>query len=178
MTESHITFGGQTFSLNPSYQATVDTAGNLATSSRTTATRVVAGGLLFGPVGAIVGASAKKNRVHDTRELYLLVQGDAFSGIITCRPDDGPKVRQLAVAISNAGRNVEQMLAYRAHTMATTAQALATEQENTAELVSAQNALDSARSATQRKDQAAAEVSQASAAAVNAYEALEPPAAS
>jgi hypothetical protein len=44
-----------TFPLTGCVSATVDTAGNLASSSRSTLTRLGAGALLFGPVGAIVG---------------------------------------------------------------------------------------------------------------------------
>lgn len=73
ITETQITTGQGTFPLDASITAVADTAGNLATSSRSTLTRIAAGGLLFGPLGAIVGGVAKKNKLHDTRELYLLV---------------------------------------------------------------------------------------------------------
>jgi hypothetical protein len=118
-TELAVTFNNQSFYIDGSFRAAADTAGNLATSSRTTLTRVAAGGLIFGPAGAIVGAVAKKNKVVDTRELYLLVESSAFSGVITCNPDDGPRVRQVAAAINNAARNFEQVRAYREHSIAT-----------------------------------------------------------
>lgn len=96
-----------TFPMNASVQATVDTAGNLATKSRVTLTRLAAGGLIAGPLGILVGAAAKKNSVVDTRELYLMVEGDGFGTVVQCRPDDGPKVRQLAMAINQAGKQAD-----------------------------------------------------------------------
>ncbi|MFB9645435.1 hypothetical protein [Microbacterium terregens] len=98
--------------------ASVDTAGNFATSSRTTVTRVAAGAVVFGPVGALVGATAKKTKAHDLRELYLLVEGPGFAAVVTCNPDHGSQVRQFAAAVNSAAPNVNAVLAYRAQSVA------------------------------------------------------------
>ncbi|WP_457100163.1 hypothetical protein [Microbacterium sp. P5_E9] len=112
-TEFAITVPQGTFRLDPSVTATVDTAGNFATSSRTTATRVAAGAVLFGPVGAIVGASAKKRKMHDMRELYLFIQGAEFATMLTCDPDDGANVRKFATAVNHAAQHRDTLLEQR-----------------------------------------------------------------
>lgn len=156
--ELRITVQRQVFPLDAEVKATVDTAENLATSSRTTFTRVAAGGLLFGPVGAIVGGVAKKNKVHDMRELYLLIEGSEFAQIITGNIDDGPKVRQLAVAITQAGKNAANVAAYRDSQIAGAAVALAAEEANTGSLEAAEAALVAARTNTSRVDAATAQL--------------------
>lgn len=158
LNELVITVNGQHFPLDATITASVNTAGNLATSSRSTFTRVAAGGILFGPVGAIVGASAKKNRVHDMRELYLMVEGTGFTAVITCNPDDGPKVRQLAAAIKQAGMNAAQMTEYRAHQIRTANEALAAETANTAPVDGSFHALEVAKANTSRIEAATAQL--------------------
>jgi hypothetical protein len=143
-----------TFSLTAGLKATVDTAGNLATSSRSTLTRIAGGGLLFGPVGAILGGVAKKTKMHDTRELYLLIESDAFAALITCNPDDGAKVRQFATAVKQAALQADQVRAQRASAVATAEQALSAEQQNTAPVDAARIALQRATADTARIDAA------------------------
>lgn len=111
-TESTITVPQGTFPID-GVGAAVDTAGNFSTSSRSTFTRVAGGAILFGPVGAIVGASAKKNKQHDLRELYLLIQGPQFATALTCNPDHGAQVRQFVGALSNAVQSKPGLLARR-----------------------------------------------------------------
>jgi len=154
ITETDITVPQGTFPLTPGVHAAVDTAGNLATSSRSTLTRIATGGLLFGPVGAIVGGVAKKTKTHDLRELYLLITGDAFATMITCNPDDGAKVRQFAVAVAQAALRSDQVRTHRAETIAQTQQALAAEQQNTAPVDAARAALEAATADTARMDAA------------------------
>lgn len=83
--------------------ATVDTAGNLAVGRRATLTRMAAGGLLFGSLGAIVaGAGFKKDRVHDARELYLLIESPNLLSVGEFDPSKGAALRDFAVRINNA----------------------------------------------------------------------------
>lgn len=86
-------------------RAAVDTAGNLAVGRRATLTRMAAGGLLFGPLGAVVaGAGFKKDRAHDARELYLLVEAPEFDSVGEFEPRHGPQVREFVVDLHNAYR--------------------------------------------------------------------------
>jgi hypothetical protein len=161
LTEMTIVTPQGTFNLNQSVNATVDTAGNLATSSRSTLTRIAAGGILFGPVGAIVGGVAKKNRVHDNRELYLMIEGEGFAGLITCNPDDGQKVRQFATAVKQATLNFGNIVARREQEIPTATRALEIERAATEAVEQTAAALEAARGNTSRIDAATKAVQRA-----------------
>lgn len=76
-------------------QATVDTAGNLAVTSR-----------------------AEETVGYDARKLYLMIEGSDFASVIQCRPDDGPQVRDLAAKINNAARSIHSVLRGREEAIA------------------------------------------------------------
>lgn len=152
VTPTQVVLPQGTFPLTPAVAVRVDTAGNLAVGSRSTLTRIAAGGLLFGPVGAIVGGVAKKRVAYDTRELYLLVQGENFAALITCSPDDGERVRRFALAVNQAALHAESARADCARAVADAERALAAEQQNTAPLEAAAAAVEAARRDTARLD--------------------------
>jgi hypothetical protein len=102
--ENSITINGKTFVMNTSVRAGVDMGGNFFKHSRSTLTRMTAGGLLLGPVGILAGGMVKKSKTHDMRELYLLIEGDEFAAAITCNPDRGPAARHTAAAINQAAK--------------------------------------------------------------------------
>src|SRR4051812_13894863 len=88
LTEVTISGPGGSGQLTPEVLATVDTAGNLAVTKRITLTRLAAGGI----VGGLV---FQKKQKHDSRELYLMVEGPDFAILQECSPEDGAKVRKL-----------------------------------------------------------------------------------
>lgn len=155
LTETTITTNQGTFPLGTDITAVADTAGNLATSSKTSLGRVAAGGILLGPAGLILGGVAKKTKMHDTRELYLLVEApDRFAALITCNPDDGQKVRQLAMSIKQASMNVSNVLRQRETAIAGSARNLEIEQGNVADVNAAAAAVEAARNNSRRLDTA------------------------
>jgi hypothetical protein len=83
-------------------RATCDTASNMVVSQRATLTRMATGGLLLGPLGAILSLGFQKKQVEDHRELYVLVEAPTFAGLIQCPPDEGAKARKVAMAINLA----------------------------------------------------------------------------
>ena len=83
-------------------RAEVDTAGNLTTKSRSTLTRMAAGGLVLGPLGSILSLGLKKTKEIDKRELYLLIDAPSAPSVVRCPPDDGLKARQFATAVNSA----------------------------------------------------------------------------
>jgi Short C-terminal domain len=89
----------------------VDTAGNLAIGKRATLTRMATGGLLLGPLGAVIGgAGFKKDKQYDTWELYLLVEAPEFESIGEFEPQYGAQVREFAVDVHNAYRAWQRMI--------------------------------------------------------------------
>lgn len=113
MTSLTLTLRGRTVELNGSVSAAVDATGNVAVDRRTTAGRVVAGAVIAGPVGAVVGAAAKKKQVNDFRALYLTVTGPGFSVVFTCDPDTGGPARQFAAAVNSCAMNADRVRAQR-----------------------------------------------------------------
>lgn len=112
--ENHIIVGDRSFEMSTSVRATVNSSGNFFQHSRSTLTRMAAGGALFGPVGALAGGMVKKTKTHDTRELYLLVESDEFAAVITCNPNDGQSAQRAAAAINNAAKTSDGLEERRA----------------------------------------------------------------
>lgn len=92
-------------------RATIETAGELG--RRMSATRTVGGGLLLGPVGAVLGAVAKKKT--DDRQVFLLVEGPDFAWAVEVNLASGvgaksandrtvKKARTFAAAVTTAGK--------------------------------------------------------------------------
>lgn len=125
--------GGQWsyFPLDASVTARADASGAVWSTERSTATRMIAGGVVLGGAGLVAGAAARKTQVNDGRELYLLVDAAEYSLVVTCMPDHGQYIRQLAAQITNAGK-----------------QAKALQEQRPLAVAAAQTALDAAKAAT------------------------------
>lgn len=82
--------------------AVVDTAGNLTTTSRATLTRMAAGGVVAGPVGAILSLGFKKSKNIDRREVYLLIDAGEAASVTDCPGDAGLVARAFAMQVNVA----------------------------------------------------------------------------
>jgi hypothetical protein len=94
-------------------RASVDTAGAMAVKSRATLTRMAAGGLLLGPVGLLAGGLAKKNKVMDKRELYILIESPTVNSVVQVAADKGLQARTFAAGVNTAAGNFAAMEASR-----------------------------------------------------------------
>lgn len=130
--------------------ATVDTAGNLAVTRRGTITRT----LLLGGIGGMI---FKKEERHDARELYLLIETPNFASLIQCKPDDGPKVRQLAVRINNTSRAYASTLEAHEKDVARAEEEVRLQEADRAAVEEAETRLMAAEADTTRLDAARAE---------------------
>lgn len=145
-----------TFPMNGLVRATVDTAGNLAIDRRSTLTRMAAGGLVAGRVGLLGGGMLGKKKIHDTRELYLMVEGEEFATVVDCKPDDAARVRQLAASINNAARTASATAAERESAVTSARARLAAARGNTDSVDAAQRTLDVVQANTSRVEAARA----------------------
>lgn len=135
-------------------RAAVDTAGNLVRSQRTTLTRMVVGGALAGPFGALAGGMLKKKQSQDDRELYLLIESPTVGALIACNPDDGAKVRELATMINTASRNAANVNQQRIVAIQEAQASLDTTRQNTQALESGKAEFARVQADTARLDAA------------------------
>jgi hypothetical protein len=121
LTAEYVQIANGRHPLTPDVQARVNAAGSLAAyaKSRSTLTRMGAGGAMLGPVGMLIGANAKKSKdvKVDTRELYLLVEAETWAETVKLNPGKGKEARALGQAINLAARNVDQAKRTRAEAM-------------------------------------------------------------
>jgi len=87
-------------------EVTVDSAGNLSVTKRATLTRLAVGGLVLGPLGAVLALGFQKRRTIDNRELYLLIEAGPASCVLQVKPDTGAAVRAFAVQANAAAASV------------------------------------------------------------------------
>lgn len=117
LTDSTVIVNGREYPLTPGTKARVDSAGNLAaySKSRSTVTRMAAGGMLLGPAGLVAGAAARKSkdRVKDVRELYVLIESESWAETVSLDPDQGEAARRLVQQLNLAAPNVEHVLRAR-----------------------------------------------------------------
>lgn len=112
--------------------------------------------------GNVSIASQGENTVGlDTRELYLAVEGSGFASTIQCRPDDGPKVRQLAAKINNASKSIRSVLQGRDQAIAQAQQNLEIVRGDRAGIEAATQNLEAMKNYTRRLDAARGQVEKA-----------------
>ncbi len=63
---------------------------------------MAAGGIVAGPVGAIMSLGFEKRKVIDAREVYLLVDAGAASSVVSCPPEDGERARRFAMTVNTS----------------------------------------------------------------------------
>jgi len=135
--DTELRVSGRIIHYSPALHARVEATGNTAVSSRTTATRVGAGALVAGPVGAVVGAVAKKNKVIDAKELYLLLEDVEWAEVVTCKSERGQQVRSLAQQVNLAAGRVEDARMLRKQEVVKAKSELALTEANTTGLMDA-----------------------------------------
>jgi len=101
-------------------EASVDTAGNLSVTKRATLSRMAAGGLLLGGLGAVLSLGFQKKERQDTRELYLLLDAGPASVVIQADPDAGAEVRRFASAVNAFASDVDARRQRRTHELTAT----------------------------------------------------------
>lgn len=90
------------FPLSGEVGAEVQTAGDFAATRGRNLAAGAAGTALLGPVGMLFGAAQTK--IHDLRELFLLVEGPDWAYGINFQPAYGLEVRQFAQQLNLAAR--------------------------------------------------------------------------
>ena len=93
--------------------AVVDAAGDLVVTQRATLTRMAAGGVALGGLGAILALGFPKGQVSDRRELYLVIEGPAVAHVAKLPAEDGHRARQFAAAINALSVTAAQIVAER-----------------------------------------------------------------
>jgi hypothetical protein len=127
-------------------EATVDSAGNLSETKRATLTRMAVGGLVLGPLGAVLALGFQKKRTVDHRELYLLIEAGPASCVLQVKPDTGAAVRAFAVRVNAAATGVARARARIAADLARARAELEATREDVSALETARGRLKAARS--------------------------------
>lgn len=110
VTPISLRLNGNDHPLTQDVVAVLDTTGTVRdqTIQRTSLTRIAVGGIVAGPIGAVVGAAAQKTEQHkiDTREHYVMVTGSDWQEVVKLGPEPGEQARSLTQAINVAAKNV------------------------------------------------------------------------
>lgn len=97
-----------TFPVTSNLTAEAGMGGDLIVKRRSTLTRIATGGILFGPMGALVGAAAQKTTYKDDREVFLLIEGDQFVSLIVVKPKQARAAATAVAKIRQAALSLEQ----------------------------------------------------------------------
>jgi len=127
-------------------EATVDSAGDLSETKRATLTRMAVGGLVLGPLGAVLALGFQKKRTVDHRELYLLIEAGPASCVLQVKPDTGAAVRAFAVQVNAAATGVARTRARIAAELTSARTELAAAREDVSALEAARGRLAKVRS--------------------------------
>jgi hypothetical protein len=136
--------------LSPEVRADADTAGNLAMSSRVTATRLVTLG--------VFAFAFKKKKKHDARELYLAIETSDFMCVRKLDPNLGSAARQFAAKIVNAGKQAPQLIEQRRRSVAEAKRKLDGVASDQRSIEAAKDALRNAEAGTAEVNRCRAEV--------------------
>jgi len=123
----------------------VDSAGNLSETKRATLTRLAVGGLVLGPLGAVLALGFQKRRTVDNRELYLLIEAGPASCVLQVKPDAGTSVRAFAVQVNARAGGVAHVRRSIAGELADARTRLAATREDVSDLDAARAQLAATR---------------------------------
>ena len=106
---------------------------------------MAAGGLVLGPLGAVLSLGFKKHKVDDQRELYLMIETPNFATVVQCPPNQGLTAREFAAAVVSAGLNADRVAAARPQQIADATQRLEALRTERGGVPQAERALEAAR---------------------------------
>jgi hypothetical protein len=153
--ETTLRIGDRIRPVTPDLKASVESEGNLATKSRVTLTRIGLGGLVAGPLGAVVGAGVQKSEALDKRALYLLFESDAWAFVRKCDPDQGQAAREFAQQVNLASRQVAGVRDRQLHAARGAHEALAAAAADRESMTALAAALEEARAGATAQVEAA-----------------------
>lgn len=95
------------FPLTPNVKADVEAAGNVSVTRGRDLGAKAMGTLALPGVGMFIAGNAKE-KIHDNRELYLVIEGDDWARTLPVNPDHGVGVRRLAQTINLIARSAAE----------------------------------------------------------------------
>lgn len=167
----HVVYNGRSLMLDKGVQASVETSGNIYTTTKVTGTsggfgvgRAVVGGALAGPLGAAVGGATKRgstttsNKVHDERNLFIIIQNEY--GYISARgnPNNEGFARYFVSETMNAAATYSSRRDQSEKSVKELEELKAQIVADTSSITAAENIVSSVKMDTAQVDQARAEL--------------------
>lgn len=127
--------------------AAVQATGGVSLYKKGTLTRVVTGGVVLGPIGALAGGTLfKKKKSVDTREVYLTIDTEDFTESISCPGADQGGAQRFAAKVNTAAKQAVKLEQDRPAAVNRARRALADIEADQSEIATAQSGVANAKS--------------------------------